>query len=1256
MTKANTNNNKKSNEKKLPIAGIGASAGGLNALKEFFHHIPEDTGIAWVVVVHLSPEHKSVLAELLQPHIKMPVKQVSKTLPLEPNHVYVIPPNSNLNTIDTHLRLSKLEEKRSERAPIDHFFRTLAKTHDGSAIGIVLTGTGSDGALGIKEIKARGGLTIVQSPMEAEYNGMPQSAISTGIIDLVLPLEEMSSHIINYLQTTPKIPSAEKKHEPGTEENKIIQKIFAQLKARVGRDFSRYKMTTLMRRLERRMQIYHIEELNEYLELLRKNPEEVKTLSDDFLINVTSFFRDSKVFDYLKSSVIPKILENKNPDEQARIWSIGCSTGEEAYSLAILFSEVAAEMDSPPSVQIFATDLHETSLQKARSGFFKGDINSDVSSERIDRFFTRDDGGYRIRKELREMVIFTPHNLLNDPPFSKLDMVVCRNMLIYLKKEVQNDVFELLHYALQPNGLLVLGPSESLDRSELFRPEQKDFAVFRKKNVEGPELRLPVFPKARTNYHAKNIAVEKHETHLPEGRTHYKMIEKYGPPSVLLNSDYQLMHVSETAGRYLQVPGGRLTRDIFRLIRKELAPELRSAIHTSKKKKKTVRSKPLFVTIEGQKRQLYLSTRFIKEEGQEGFILVMFDEYDGPQTTDEKKKDTKKDIQLINRIGELEEELRDKREQLQAVIEEYETSREEMKASNEELQSANEELRSTMEELETSKEELQSVNEELTTLNQENRHKVEELVQVTDDLQNVFAATDIATLFINRDLRIMRYTPKLTEIFNIRPADKGRPVSDITNRLKYKNLTADAQKVIQKLQEIEQEIKDEQNKVYVTRLMPYRSSENKIDGVIITFIDITDRKEAEQKLKSEKIYAESIIETLHEPLLVLNPDLTVRTVNESFHKVFKVNIKETIGRKIYTLGNNQWDIPALRKLLEDVLPDNKVFNDYEVEHNFESIGKKTMLLNARRLDHVQYILLGIRDITERKEHEQKLHQAKEAAEEAARIKEEFLAHMSHEIRTPLNSIVGLSHLLLEQPHDEGQEKNLKYLRTASENLQTLINDILDYSKLKSGKWKVKPEAMNLKKCIKDLVFAHMPAATIKNIKLKTHIGKNVPEEVITDEPKLMHVLNNLVNNAIKFTEKGEVKVEVKLKHRKYKKLWLEFSVTDTGIGIHKKQLEKVFDEFSQADQSTVKLYKGTGLGLAIVKMYLQILNSEIKLESEPGLGSRFWFVLPVKEASEQPAKKEDPEKEENAKVEFADARILIVEDDEFSRMMLSQML
>ena len=582
------------------IVGIGASAGGLGALKTFFQHVPEDSDLAFVIVVHLSPDHESHLADLLQPHVKMPVQQVTGTVALKPNQVYVIPPGCNLNTIDTHLRLSDLEEKRRERAPIDHFFRTLSETHDGDSVGVILTGTGSDGTLGLKEIKEEGGLTVVQDPTEAEYDGMPQSAIATGLIDLVLPLAKIPAAILRFARTEPRVAVPAEDQDLHDEERPLLHKVFTQVRARTGRDFSRYKRSTVMRRLRRRMQLTQTEELSDYLLLLRQEPSEIVALSDDFLITVTNFFRDPAVFAELEQNVIPQLFADKGPEQNVRVWSVGCSTGEEAYSLAMLLLEEAGRREAPPEIQVFASDLHESSLLKAREAYYPGDIKETVSAERLRRFFIKEDNGYRIRKEVRDLVVFAPHNLLGDPPFSRIDLIACRNLLIYLQRTVQHEVIELFHYALRPGGTLLLGTSETIENSELFRTENKKLCLFRKRNVPAPDLHLPVFPLARTRpanpLPAGTNAYE--DEPVVYGVLHQQIVERYAPPSLLVGPNHRVVHLSEHVGRYLVHPGGEVTTNVFKLVRPEFHLELRSALHAAQEEPIT-HSAPVMLSLEG---------------------------------------------------------------------------------------------------------------------------------------------------------------------------------------------------------------------------------------------------------------------------------------------------------------------------------------------------------------------------------------------------------------------------------------------------------------------------------------------------------------------------------------------------------------------------------------------------------------------------------------------------------------------------------
>lgn len=1372
------------------IVGIGASAGGLAALKTFFSLVPEDSGLAFVVVVHLAPDQKSHMADLLQPSAKIPVQQVTKTVPLHPNQVYVIPPNANLNTIDTHLRLSELPSERSQRAPIDHFFRTIAKTHDGHSVGVIMTGTGSDGTLGIKEIKGKGGLVVAQDPSEAEYDGMPQSAIASGVVDLVLPLKKIPQAIMQFDQTTPRVMLEESEEDLDDSERQVLLKIFAQVRAHTSRDFSRYKRSTIMRRIARRMQLQSIEELPAYLKLLRGQPKEVLALADDLLINVTNFFRDPKVYEHLENKVIPELFSRKKEGESIRVWSVGCATGEEAYSLVILLLERATKVNQDISgntlpIQVFASDLHEHSLEKAREGFYPGDIETDVSRERLQRFFQKEDGGYRIRKEVREMVVFAPHNLLSDPPFSRLDLLLCRNLMIYLQRDVQHDVIELFHYALQPGGYLLLGSSETIESTDLFLAEDKKICLYRKRNVPAPEPRLPVFPLTKARVPLEIDQAEQGNEPVAFGMLHQRLVERYAPPSLLVSSDDKVVHLSENAGRYLEHPGGELTSNVFKLVRKELRIEMRAALHHARDQNQNRRSKPISVKFNGETTEVILHIRPSPDPQQQGFVLVIFEEQEPhklPASASSPPSEGDPIAEEDSRLLELESELNVTKQRLQAIIEEYETSQEEMKASNEEMQSTNEELRSTLEELETSKEELQSMNEELRTVNQENRHKVEELAQLSSDLQNLLKATDIATLFLDRQLHILRFTPQVSELFNIRMTDRGRPLSDLTTRLVDVNIVSNAQRVLNDLIPIINEVHDEQGRYYLTRILPYRSTDDRIEGVVITFIDITDRKLAEEKVKQSRKHAEQILDSMPEPLLVLTPKLSVENANQTFYDEFEVTEESTLGKKIYELGNGQWNTPALRKILEQVLPEDDRFYNYEIHDKFDRIGTRTLLLSGRRLDEMQRILVSIKNITElrqtqeqviqreahlqlimesatdfaiftmdlerkitdwnvgakrivgyskeeimgqpndvmyiseergtqpqkeiqtaadtgravderwyirkdgsrfwgrgatmpirendqlrgflkimaddteRQQMEEDLRKAKNEAEIAAQAKANFMAHMSHEIRTPLNAILGISSLLLNSDPPSNLLDNLQTLRFSADNLRALVNDILDFSKIQAGKVILEETNLNLLTQLKSLEKACEPMAREKGNTLEFHFDEQIPVVVLTDALKLSQILNNLVSNALKFTRDGNVTVDVSLQRQDQEEYWVTFSVQDTGIGIPADKLQTIFETFTQADTSTVRQYGGTGLGLSITKMLLEIMGSQIEVESEEGKGSRFFFHLPLRQGVESKLPKDEENRLPDAPDSLPNICLLLVEDAAINRMVLIQFL
>lgn len=830
------------------IVGIGASAGGLQALQQFFAAVPANSGLAYVVVIHLASAHESHLADLLQPYASLPVTQVRETTPLERNHVYVIPPNHNLSAIDSHLRLTPLEAKRSDRAPVDHFFRTLADSFDGNAVAVILTGTGSDGALGVRRIRERGGIVIAQDPVEAEFDGMPRSAIDTGVVDIVLPVGAIPRRILELEETQPRVAGLAQPRTAEETEGELLPRVLTLVRTRTGHDFARYKRSTVERRVERRMQLLGIEEPAVYLELLRGNQPETVALADDLLINVTSFFRDRAVFAYLERHVIPALFESKGPGGHIRVWSVGSATGEEAYSLGMLLLEEAARRDRPPQIQIFASDLHERSLRLAREALYPETIAADVSAARLERFFQEEGGGYRVRKELRERIVFAPHNLLRDPPFSHIDLLSCRNVLIYLQRDVQAEVLEVFHYALHGEGYLLLGTAEMVDRPDLFRLESKDYHIYRRRNVPSAHPRvphMPVMPGALPT--AVPAGPVRANAAAGFGALHQQLVERYAPPSLLVDAEHNVLHVSERAGQYLQVPGGMPSTNVFRMVREELRTELRAALMLTRERQGTSRSKPIPLRMDGEIRNVVLRVSPMGGHEPNGLALVMFD--DAGETADVNEAPIPRDEQAMR---EMEAELEMTRARLQSLVEEFESSQEEMRASNEELQSANEELRSTMEELETSREELQSINEELQTVNQENRHKVEELSQLSSDLQNLLKVTDIATIFLDRSLRINRTTPRVADLFNIRLSDRGRPLSDLTHRLGYGGLLDDARTVLETLIPIEREVETEDGHWFLIRVMPYRTVDDRIEGIVITLVDVTALKRIEHELRESQ--------------------------------------------------------------------------------------------------------------------------------------------------------------------------------------------------------------------------------------------------------------------------------------------------------------------------------------------------------------------------------------------------------------------
>jgi two-component system CheB/CheR fusion protein len=839
----------------LTVVGIGASAGGLAPLRTFFAALPSDTGMTFVVIVHLSPEHESMLPELLRSYTSMSVTQVQARTPMQPNHVYVIPPAKRLVVTEGCLDLENLDQPPGRRLQIDTFFRTLAEQH-GDGAAVILSGTGSDGAVGMRAVKEQGGLLLVQAPEEAEYDGMPKSAIATSLVDVIAPVAELAAQLVAAKRTKETLELPAEPQDLAQREQQTLTQILAQLRLRTGHDFGGYKEATLLRRIARRMELLQLNKLADYLLRLRQDGEEVDALYRDVLIHVTEFFRDAEAWSVLAKEVVPQLFTGKSAGDAVRVWTVGCATGEEAYSAAMLLLEHAAQLDRPPHIQIFASDLGRLALDFARKGVYPEAIAADVPETRLARFFVHENSHYQVRSEVRELVLFAPHNLLQDPPFSKLDLVICRNVLIYLQRPVQEHVFEAFHYALRQTGYLFLGSAESTEGvTELFDTVDKRHRLYRRSEVYDRRLLLPALPILPHGHHP--LQVETTAAAPGAEEQHRLLLEEVGLPGLLVDEQQRVLHFSESAWRYLAHPAGPPTEDLLRLVRPELQSELRLALHRAFSGRLNAQTPPVAVQFNGEQHPV---TVFVRPSPRHGQALVLFWEDSGAAEPDatgtgaetgaEAGQNGGRRGRQAGRAEAFEAQLLHSEQQLQSTREEYESSVEELRAANEELQSTNEEYRSTLEELETSKEELQSINEELQSVNQELKVRMEAIATANSDLQNLFAATEIATLFLDRELCVKRYTPRAAELFNLVPSDHGRPIWHLRSKLDYPTLEPDVRRVLANLIPVEHQVQAEDGRWFLVGVRPYRTVEDKIDGVVITCVDISSNKANEEALRT----------------------------------------------------------------------------------------------------------------------------------------------------------------------------------------------------------------------------------------------------------------------------------------------------------------------------------------------------------------------------------------------------------------------
>ena len=1008
-----------------PIVGIGASAGGLEAFTQLLKRLPGDTGLGFVLVQHLDPQHPSALAHLLARATAMPVREVTNNLRVEPNHVYVIPPNTNLGIARGVLRLLPRAQNRTALRSIDLFFEALAQDQRERAIGVILSGTATDGTLGLEAIKAAGGLTFAQDD-SARYDSMPRSAVAAGCVDAVLSPENIAKQLTQIARhpyvagRTPRLPALANRimrpvapggtaipPERATEgaadrsDHNAFNKILLLLHNHSGVDFSLYKTPTIHRRITRRAVLNQKENLTAYAASLRGNAQELDALYADALINVTSFFRNPDAFAVLKQKVFSKLLQ-QDGDDPLRAWVLGCSTGQEAYSLAMAFAECAEKAPRPRKLQVFATDLNNANLDKARHGFYAKNLVLDVSPERLRRFFVEEEGGYRVVKALRESVVFARQNLLSDPPFSRMDLITCRNLLIYLEPSLQKKLMPTFHYALKPDGVLFLGASESVGGfAELFGTVDKKQKIFSKKAAPTQAFHLPLRkaggerPLPGKAPRAASLPERKPGGPAPAFRSELNAereadrvtLNQFAPPAVLINADLQILQFRGATGAYLEPPTGKASFDLLKMARDGLMLSLRATINQAKHENKTARKENVPFTQNGRTRTVNVEVVPLKNLKERCF-LVLFEDAEKPgqaappeARTGAQPRPSRASQRLeSSRVAGLEQDLAEARDYLHSVEEQQEAANEELQASNEEGQSANEELQSLNEELETSKEELESSNEELTTVNEEMGNRNLELNRLNSDLTNFQTSTMLVIVLLGRDLTVRRFSAQAEKQFGLQTPDLGRPLTSVRHNLDLPELGTLVATVITSAQECEREVRDRDGRWYTLRVRPYLTLDNKVDGAVLVLVDITASKEAAQEIIRTRDFAEAIIGSMRDPLLILDHDLSVRKANDAFLTTFKVAFAELAGRRLFELDHGSWQNPRLRSLLQDLLRRQTSFDNFEVTHRFKKTGHRTFLLHGRMLSqdpgHQEKILLGFQDITARKETELVLAQTR----------------------------------------------------------------------------------------------------------------------------------------------------------------------------------------------------------------------------------------------------------------------------------------
>ncbi len=1163
--------------KTISVVGIGASAGGYGAFKQLLEKLPTDGGMAFVLIMHLDPTHESQLTDLLSHATQLPVTEARDGMAVEPNHIYVIAPNTSMILEGGILRVSP-RSATSANLPVDRFFRSLADELEHRAIGVVLSGTASDGAEGVQAIKVAGGLTYAQDENSAKHPGMPRNAAATGCVDFVLPPAAIARELARigahwYLNDT----SAEE-----TIEECDLTPAFRILHTKTGVDFTQYKPQTLQRRIQRRMALHRLHSPKEYIAYLNDKPEEAEALFVDLLISVTGFFRDPKVFQVLKQRVFPSLTRDREKDEAIRVWVPGCSTGEEAYSLAIaLLEHLQAEHLEGLPIKIFGTDINAQALERARSGVYPPSIENDLSRARLQHYFVRASGSYRVTNALRESCIFAQHDLLKDPPFSNVDLISCRNVLIYLDSPAQKRVLPIFHYALKPTGFLLLGKSETiLGFTDLFGAVDKRYKVYSPKATIKRSLitfrgkRGSPHPTAPVPAHGDATPAER-TVPDPQRAVDRLLVDRFAPPCVLVNSEMEVLQFRGRTGPYLEHEAGTANLQLFRMTRDEIAIEVRAAIRKAEKENAPVRREGIQFVAEKRRRILDIEVVPIRIGPERAAcFLVLFEETaGGPAETKEDGEVTDAPPAARDRATDLERELAATKASQREVVQELEAANEELKALNEELQSGNEELESTNEELETAKEELQSANEELRTVNDELQARDTELVKANDDLLNILASVNIPIVVLDADLSIRRYTPMAEKVLNLIPTDLGRSLGALRLPLKPCGLKQMLTDVIDNLGARHCDVQDNDGRWYSLQVKPYRTSDNRIDGAVLALWDIDATKRALQEVRAARDYSEAIVETITTPLLVLSGDLRVQSANNAFYRTFGLEKRDVAGRLISELGDKKKKLPELRKHLMKLLKDDTPISDVQLVEDFPKIGARTVSLNARRMtgdsEDWPSILLAMEDLTHRKHLEAEiLHTAEAERERIGRDLHDGLGQALPSI----GYLVRAVKQSLENRNAPETEEVAKIARLVEENAQR-VHDI------SRGLFPTEMVNGGIAGALRELA-----AYSEELYGLPCHVSGSKALNM-TDQRvgrQLYRMAQEAVNNAARHSKARNIWIRLARRNKR-----IVMTVTDDGRGIPGQ-----------------KAGRPTGMGLRIMRYRADMIGATLKIESTEGQGTK----------------------------------------------------